>query len=90
MYSRRDKRKKKQILIFVACIIFGIGYYFLNVVSTIFEVPLGNTFHVILGCTLMAMSGLYIIYTIKQLYFTKKKARTKRIFLNEDELKKKN
>ncbi len=90
MYSRRDKRKKKQILIFVACIIFGIGYYFLNVVSTIFEVPLGNTFHVILGCTLMAMSGLYIIYSIKQLYFTKKKARTKRIFLNEDELKKKN
>jgi predicted membrane protein len=90
MYSRRDKRKKKQILVFIACIIFGIGYYFLNVVSTIFEVPLGNTFHVILGCTLMAMSGLYIIYTIKQLYFTKKKARTKRIFLNEDELKKKN
>lgn len=90
MYSRRDKRKKKQILVFVACIIFGIGYYFLNVVSTIFEVPLGNTFHVILGCTLMAISGLYIIYAIKQLYFTKKKARTKRIFLNEDELKKKN
>ena len=89
MVSRRDKKKKKILFVFAACIIFGVGYYFLHVVSTKFEVPLGNTFHVILGCTLMAISGIYIIYTIKKLFFVKKKPRTKRIFLNEDDLRKK-
>lgn len=83
MSSRRERRKKKFILIFISCIVFGIGYIFLNVVSGIFEVPLGITFHVILGCTLMAISGIYIGYTIKQLYFTKKRKRSKRIYLDD-------
>lgn len=88
MYSRKDRRKKKLILVLLSCIIFGTGFYFLNVVSRQFEVPLGNTFHVIFGCTLMAISGIYIIYTVRQLFFTKKKTRTKRVFLNEDDIKK--
>ena len=83
MSSRRERRKKKLILIFVSCFVFGIGYYFLNEVSTWFEVPLGITFHVIFGCTLMAISGIYIGYTIKQLYFTKKRKRSKRIYLDD-------
>lgn len=81
--SRSERKKKKLLLVLVSCFIFGIGYYFLNEVSTWFEVPLGNTFHVILGCTLMAISGIYIGYTIKQLYFTKKRKRTKRIYLDD-------
>lgn len=84
MSSRRERKKKKLLLIFISCIVFGIGYYFLNVVSRIFEVPLGVTFHVILGCSLMAISGIYIGYTIKQLYFTKKRKRTKRVYLNDN------
>jgi hypothetical protein len=84
MSSRRDRRKKKLTLVFISCIIFGIGYFFLNVVSKIYEVPLGLTFHVIFGCTLMAISGIYIGYTIKQLYFTKKRKRTKRVYLDEN------
>nr|WP_315146712.1 hypothetical protein [uncultured Flavobacterium sp.] len=84
MSSRRERRKKKLILVFISCIVFGIGYYFLNVVSKIYEVPLGLTFHVIFGCTLMAISGIYIGYTIKQLYFTKKRKRTKRVYLDEN------
>ena len=83
MSSRRERRRKKFILIFVNCIVFGIGYYFLNEVSTWFEVPLGVTFHVVFGCTLMAISGIYIVYTLKQLYFTKKRKRTKRIYLDD-------
>ncbi len=90
MSSRRERRKKKFILIFISCIVFGIGYLFLNVVSGIFEVPLGITFHVILGCTLMAISGIYIGYTIKQLYFTKKRKRSKRIYLDDSTDKKSN
>lgn len=83
MSSRRERRRKKLILIFISCIVFGIGYYFLNEVSTWFEVPLGITFHVIFGCTLMAISGIYIGYTLKQLFFTKKRKRTKRIYLDD-------
>jgi hypothetical protein len=84
MSSRRERKKKKLILVFVSCFVFGIGYYFLNEVSTWFEVPLGITFHVIFGCTLMAISGVYIGYTIKQLYFTKRRKRTKRVYLDDN------
>lgn len=84
MSSRRERKKKKLLLIFISCFVFGIGYYILNEVSTWFEVPLGITFHVILGCTLMAVSGIYIVYTIKQLYFTKRRKRTKRIYLDDN------
>lgn len=83
MSSRSDRKKKKFILIFISCIVFGTGYFLLNVVSGIFEVPLGITFHVILGCTLMAVSSIYIGFTFKQLYFTKKRKRSKQIFLDD-------
>jgi len=84
MSSRRERKKIKLLLILVSCFVFGIGYYFLNEVSTWFEVPLGVTFHVILGCSLMAISGIYIGYTINQLYFTKKRKRTKRVYLDDN------
>jgi len=84
MSSRREKKRIKLLLVFASCFIFGIGYYILNEVSTWFEVPLGVTFHVVLGCTLMAVSGIYIIYTLKKLYFTKKRKRSKRIYLDDN------
>lgn len=83
MSSRSERKIKKLLLIIVSCFVFAIGYYLLNEVSTWFEVPLGNTFYVIFGCTLMAVSGIYSGYTIKQLFFTKKRKRTKRIYLDD-------
>ena len=83
MTSRRERRRKKILLILLSCFAFGIGYYFLNEISTWFEVPLGVTFHVIFGCTLMAISGIYIGYTLKQLFFTKRRKRTKRVYLED-------
>jgi len=83
MTSRRERRRKKILLILLSCFVFGIGYYFLNEISTWFEVPLGVTFHVIFGCTLMAISGIYIGYTLKQLFFTKKRKRTERFYLED-------
>ena len=83
MSSRKDRKKKKLILVFISCFIFGIGYYFLEVISRIYKVPLGVTFHVVFGCTLMAVSEIYIVYTLKQLFFTKKRKRTKRIYLDD-------
>jgi membrane protease YdiL (CAAX protease family) len=88
MSTRKERKKKKLLLILVCCFLFGIGYYLLNEVSTWYEVPLGVTFHVISGCTLMASSGIYIAYTIKRLYFTKRSKRTKHIYLKDDPDKK--
>ncbi|HWS60927.1 MAG TPA: hypothetical protein VN182_08360 [Flavobacterium sp.] len=88
MSSRSERRRKKLILVFISCIVFGIGYYFLNEISTWYEVPLGITFHVIFGCTLMAISGIYIVYTLKQLFFSKKRKRSKRIYLDDTKEKK--
>ena len=56
----------------------------LNEISTWHEVPLGITFHVILGCTLMAVSGIFVIYTINNVFFTKRSKRTKHIYLEEN------
>jgi hypothetical protein len=87
MSSRKRRKKIKLVLVLVSCFLFGIGYYILNEVSTWFEVPLGVTFHVILGCSLMAISGIYIVYTIKKLYFTKRSKRTKHIYLEDSDKK---
>lgn len=84
MSSRRDRKKIKLALILVSCFVFGLGYYILEVVSRKFEIPLGNTFYVILGCTLMAISALYILYTINYLFFTKRSKRTKHIYLKDN------
>lgn len=84
MSSRKERKKKKLILVLVGCFLFGIGYYILNEVSTWYEVPLGVSFYVILGCTLMASSGIFIVYTIKRLYYTKKSTRTKHTYLDDN------
>ncbi len=84
MSSRKERKRKKIFLILVSCFAFGIGYYILNEVSTWYEVPLGVTFHVILGCTLMAISGIYVIYTIKKVFFTKRSKRTKNVYLEDN------
>ena len=75
--SVSTKRKKKKKHIVICIFIFLLGFYLLNEVSTWFEVPLGNIFYVLVGCILMASSGVYIGYSIKVLYFSKKKKRTK-------------
>ncbi|WP_281336329.1 hypothetical protein [Flavobacterium eburneipallidum] len=86
--SRKEQRKKrkriKMILIVVSFFLFGLGYYLLNVVSMIYQVPFGPTFHVILGCSLMAIALVYDIYAIKTLYFKKKNKKTKPVFLEDD------
>ena len=84
MSSRAEKRRKSLVLILVSLIVFGLGYYILEEVSTWFDIPLGNTFYVILGCSLMAMSGVFFIYTIKETFFKKKKKRIKQVFLKDD------
>jgi len=84
MSTRTERKRKKLLLILVSCFVFGLGYYMLNEISTWHEVPLGITFHVILGCTLMAVSGIFVIYTINNVFFTKRSKRTKHLYLEEN------
>ena len=83
---RRKKKKKSLLYILVSLVVFGIGYYVLEVISRGFDLYLGNTFYVILGCSLMAISGVFIIYTISETFFKKrkKKTRIKQVFLKDD------
>lgn len=84
MSIRKEKKIKSVLLILLSLVVFGLGYYILEEVSTWFDIPLGNTFYVILGCSLMAMSGVFIFYTIKETFFKKKKKRIKQVFLKDD------
>lgn len=88
MSRREQRRKRKQIklvLIVVSFFVFGLGYYILNEVSARYNVAFGTTFHVIFGCSLMAIAFVYDIYAIKTLYFKKKKnKKTKAVFLDDN------
>lgn len=76
MSSRKERKQNKLLIVFVCPFIFGFGFYLVDEVSTWFEVPLGNIFYVIVGSILMAISGIYAVYTINELYFKKNKKST--------------
>ncbi|MCF6130475.1 hypothetical protein L1S35_12385 [Flavobacterium sp. AS60] len=63
-----------------ACVVvFLIGYYVLEHISTMEDPPLGNTIYILLGSALVFSSGLGIILIIKYLYdYKKKKERRER------------
>lgn len=84
---REQKKKKRIALLIISCFVFVLGYYLFDVVSRWYRVPLGLTFYVVTGCVLMAVSGICIGYAIKKLFFTKKKKRTKHIFLDNNSKK---
>lgn len=58
----------------VACIlIFILGYFILNHISTMEDPPLGNTIYILIGSALTFLPVLGIILIFKYLYDTKKK-----------------
>lgn len=84
----RIERKNRNLKTLAICIVvFGLGYYILNYISRMEKPFLGNTFHILLGCILMAISGLLLVITIKKQFFPKKRKRTNHVFL-EDQQKK--
>jgi putative Mn2+ efflux pump MntP len=66
------------------------GYYLLEEVASWEKVPLGQVFYIIIGCVMIAISGIFICIAIKLRFFPKRRKRkgSKPIFL-EDENKKK-
>ena len=87
-----DKSKKKAAnhtkIISVSIVVMGLGYYMLNYIATWERPPLGVTFHIVLGCALIAISFIVIAVTVKHKYFPKKKARKSRHVFLDDTLKK--
>lgn len=61
-----------------------VGYFMLEHIATWEDPILGNTFHIVMGCVLIASSLLVIFVTLKQRYFPKKKRRgSKPVFLDD-------
>ncbi len=68
----------------IACFgAFFLGYYILNSIAALEHPPMGVTFNIVLGCTIIAVSLLVLMYTMKKQYFPKKRKRTRHVFLND-------
>lgn len=60
-------------------IVFILGYYILEHISTMENPPLGNTIYILIGSALIFSSGLGVLLIIKYLYdYKKKKERRER------------
>lgn len=81
---RREKKKRSNNIILACFLSLFVGHYILNYVAAIEEPPLGATFNIVLGCTIIAVAGIIMFITIKRQYFPKKRKKTKHIFLDED------
>lgn len=70
-----SKRVHERALIGIgACIvIFILGYYILEHISTMEDPPLGNTIYILIGSAFVFSSGLGILLIIKYIYDNKKK-----------------
>lgn len=88
----RSRNKQNRIPIIAASIVvFGIGYYILEFISTRERPPLGTTFHVILGCLLMCVSLIVLVLELKAVFFPKKRKKkgSRPVFLDSDHKTKK-
>ncbi|MBK8600807.1 MAG: hypothetical protein IPN80_09920 [Flavobacterium sp.] len=86
--TRKARKKRNNITILVCIIAFLIGYYLLNYVAAMEKPPLGATFNIVLGCTIMAITTIVFVYTVKKQYFPKKRKRTKHVFLDDTDFRK--
>lgn len=85
--ARREKRIRNNKIIFFSIVSIGVGYYILDYVAALEKPPLGATFNILLGCSIIAVAGLILFLTVKKQYFPKKRKRSHHIFL-EDQLNK--
>ena len=93
MSSRQNKQKKKYRLpkiVAISLTVFALGAFMLFHVSRMLKPFLGNTFHILVGCMLMAVALLVLFVNLKNHYFPKKRRTHRRALFLEDELKKQN
>lgn len=86
MSNRKRPQPIQPKLIALAIAAFALGYVMLNYFAKMERVILGNTFHIIFGCGLMAVATLYIGWAVYRRFLKKpKKRRSRPVFLNEKE-----
>jgi Kef-type K+ transport system membrane component KefB len=88
--SRLRKEKQQKVLKITAAsiVVFGIGCYMLFVISRSFRPMFGNTFHILVGCIMIAVSSLVLLVTLKNYFFPKKRKKRSNVVFLEDELRK--
>ena len=84
----KEKRKKQSVFTFIFLYIIGwaLGYYLLNHVSKLEKPVLGNTFHIVAGCALIAIFSILILFTLQKKFFPKKSRKIKsrrQVFLKD-------
>ena len=65
----------------------AVGFYVLEEMATWEKIPLGQVFYIILGCFLIAVSGIFITMAIKLRFFPKKRKKkgSRPIFLEDEQ-----
>ena len=89
--ERRSKEKEGRTtkIVLICIVTLAVGYYVLNYISNRERPPFGNTFHIIAGCTLIAVSVLVLFVTLKNHFFPKKrKSKSRHVFLEDESSKK--
>ncbi|WNM18776.1 hypothetical protein [Flavobacterium capsici] len=92
------KEKNKAIAGIVLCfVLIIIGYIVLNTIATYEDPPIGHTFFILVGLSLIAIGSVGIIIIVKHLYDVKRKKKRreqkrkkhKLVFLKKDSIEKK-
>lgn len=87
--NRNEKLRRVLKICGISLIALALGCYMLFIVSKSFKPFLGNTFHILMGCIFIAVSGLVLFVTLKNYFFPKKKRKRSNVVFLEDELRKK-
>lgn len=86
MVQRTDIKKHFTKIFIGALLGLAAGYFVLEEMATWENMPLGQVFYIVLGCVLIAISGVALFIAIK-LRFVRKKRKRKRskpIFLDDE------
>lgn len=91
--TRKNPAERKNTMIKTVLfwtLVLALGYFLVEYVSEMDDPPLGMTFHIIVGCLLIAIALIVLFVKLKKYFFPKKKKnRTRPTFL-KDELKREN
>lgn len=98
LFKRRKNSDNSYIALIVCIVVLIIGYITLNHISMLEDPPLGNTFYIFLGSTLLCVGLLGIIVIIKHLRDVERKKRKqeylrkkhKIVFLKDTQIKSEN
>lgn len=72
-----DTKKHFNKIAIAAVVGLAIGIFLLEDLAKREKMPLGQTFYILTGCALIAVSGIILLAILKKRFFPKKKKRRK-------------